>query len=182
MANLKEAALDGLSDVVDWGSLGEAEGFDAAAGFDDAGETEENTLVGVDVEGEAKAEISEALRAFKDAANKEDNRFFNNTDSEFWCCLIFQNRLQKEEFLRKMGWYDLGDKYIDGVEIAERAGLTFDIPPMPVFSETAKLATMAADIGAPMSESSAARSAGAALSAGGDFVDTDDWTPAGGEF
>ncbi len=46
-----------------------------------------------------------------------------NTDSEYWCCLCFQTREQKEAFLVAMGWIAMGDKYLDGVELARRQGV-----------------------------------------------------------
>lgn len=37
--------------------------------------------------------------------------------------ICFQSREQKEEFLRLAGWLQLGDKYLDGLEVAEKMGM-----------------------------------------------------------
>lgn len=87
------------------------------------------------------AEVSEVLRRFKEAAAGAERRFVDNTDSEYWICLGFQNRAQKEDFLRLSGLIALGDKYLDGVEVAKVLGvqLTVETPPMPKFKIDRKL-------------------------------------------
>jgi hypothetical protein len=88
---------------------------------------------------EATAETSEILAAFRQAARREDQRFREATDSEHWIALCFQTRAQKEEFLRKVGWMGLGDKYIDGMTVAEALGMRLDspVPPMPRYRRDA---------------------------------------------
>lgn len=54
---------------------------------------------------------------------KERNSFTAMTDSEYWCCLCFQTREQKERFLEAMKWMQYGDKYIDGYDIAKHQGI-----------------------------------------------------------
>lgn len=86
-----------------------------------------------DAEAEAEAEVSQALTGFKARASQENQRFEDATDSEYWVALCFQTRDQKEEFLRKMGWLELGDKYLDGMLCAEASRITLEarIPPLP---------------------------------------------------
>lgn len=74
------------------------------------------------------AEISETLRRFKERAKAEDKRFVDNTDSEYWICLGFQNRAQKEEFLRLTGIIALGDKFLDGMKVAKLLGVELATP------------------------------------------------------
>lgn len=40
------------------------------------------------------------------------------TDSEFWFTICFESRDQKDMFLKKTGWQNLGNKYIDGTDLA----------------------------------------------------------------
>ena len=77
---------------------------------------------------ERTKEISAVLKSFKERATAERDVFKENVDSEFWCCLCFQTRAQKEEFLTRMGWIDMGDKYLDGVEVAKRQKINLENP------------------------------------------------------
>ena len=78
------------------------------------------------LEEEAKEEISETLRAFKDRNAAEQKRRLEATDSEFWCALCFETRAQKEEFLTKLGLMALGDKYLDGRLVAAKLGIILE--------------------------------------------------------
>jgi hypothetical protein len=101
------------------------------AGFDD-GDQEEP--MGADAMQEApKEDLSAVLDGFKERSKRENQRFLDATDSEYWVALCFQTREQKEEFLAKLKLLDLGDKYIDGMEAAKVMGvkLTSRIPEMP---------------------------------------------------
>ena len=83
----------------------------------------------IDIEAVAEAEISDALRAFKAKSTREDARVLDATDSEFWIAVCFQNRKQKEEFLKKIGQdLALADKYLDGMEVARLLGITLETP------------------------------------------------------
>lgn len=85
------------------------------------------------VERMAAEEVSEILEGFRARERTEQQRFEDATDSEYWIALCFQTREQKEQFLHEMGWFELGDKFIDGMLAAERAGVTLTarIPSMP---------------------------------------------------
>lgn len=75
---------------------------------------------------QATAELESLMTGFQLRAKQEAKRFQETTDSEYWFCICFHNRAQKEEFLRQAGIFDLGDKYVDGVEAARRFG--FKLP------------------------------------------------------
>jgi ribonuclease HI len=77
---------------------------------------------------DAHAEISAVKAAFVERAKKEKERYEIATDSEYWCCLCFQTRAQKEEFLNKSGIIKHGDKYIDGREAAKTLGIEIETP------------------------------------------------------
>ena len=70
------------------------------------------------VEGDAQAEIGALESAFLSRAKNEEKRRRFATDSEYWCCLCFESREQKETFLRALDWIQHGDKYLDGLDIA----------------------------------------------------------------
>lgn len=75
----------------------------------------------------------------------------DNTDSEFWFCIGFQNRAQKDEFLTKLGIMELGDKYLDGVEVAKTLGIKMEtpMPEMPNFGHDARLEILSPGFGEP---------------------------------
>lgn len=109
---------------------------------------------GVDIEAEAAAdvqEMSEALRKFKERAAAADQRLLDNTDSEFWICVGFQNRAMKEEFLKKAGLFEHGDKYLDGVVVARVLGIQIEtpIPSMPNFGFDSQLGNLAPRLDEP---------------------------------
>lgn len=86
-----------------------------------------------DVERDSLEEMSEVLKGFKQRAQQEEGRYWQTVDSEYWVCLCFQTREQKEEFLQKLGLLMLGDKYLDGLEVAQKLGVEIEspTPPMP---------------------------------------------------
>jgi hypothetical protein len=91
------------------------------------------------------AEIAAVTNAFKDRKTQDQKRFVQATDSEYWCCLCFQTREQKDEFLAKMNLADLGDKYLDGIDVAKRLHITLtsETPAMPRLSIDRKFTALA---------------------------------------
>ena len=77
-----------------------------------------------DYEADAKIELDEVAKGFRDRLKDENTRFALATDSEYWACLCFQTREQKEVFLKALALIDLGDKYLDGQEVAKVLGVT----------------------------------------------------------
>ncbi len=76
-------------------------------------------------------DMSGILTAFKERAQDENARLLDATDSEFWFAVCFQTREQKEEFLKKMGLLDIGDKYLDGLKVAAKLGIKLESPVPP---------------------------------------------------
>lgn len=76
-----------------------------------------------DLEVDAAAELDALSDAFRDRRRREDRRFKQATDSEFWVALCFENREQKEAFLRAFKIARLGDKYLDGRKVAVELGV-----------------------------------------------------------
>ncbi len=59
--------------------------------------------------------VSKEEQAFRDRLDREDARKRAATDSEFWFAVVFANRGEKAEFLRKYGLDKVGDKYLSGL-------------------------------------------------------------------
>jgi hypothetical protein len=82
----------------------------------------------------AREELTEVLDGFKRRAAREEQRFADAADSEYWVALCFQTRAQKEEFLRTTGWGAPDEKYLDGMAVADALDITLDagVPPEPL--------------------------------------------------
>jgi hypothetical protein len=76
-----------------------------------------------DVEGDCAAELAKVESEFEKRSNREDKRRRKVNDSEYWCCLCFQNREQVEAFLTATKWAVPSAKYIDGVKVAEKLNI-----------------------------------------------------------
>lgn len=72
----------------------------------------------------SKEEVSALKAAFIARSNKEDARYTQAVDSEYWFAVCFQSRSQKNAFLKAMGITLWGDKYLDGARIADKFGIT----------------------------------------------------------
>ncbi len=72
----------------------------------------------------AEREISAVRQSFIDRAEKENQRYTAAVDSEYWFAVCFQNRAQKEAFLKALGLELYGDKYLDGGRVAHKFGVT----------------------------------------------------------
>lgn len=119
-----ENAFDNL-DASDDGALDEADSLDIDdVGVGGANDPLKEVKYDKGLEADAKEEMSQLLKSFKDQARNEQSTFEDNTDSEFWCTLVFQNRDQKEAFLKAVGWFKHGDKYLDGKWVARKMGVT----------------------------------------------------------
>ncbi len=71
----------------------------------------------------AEDEEGAILKALKASEKADKKRFQVAVDSGFWFCLYFQSRAQKEAFLTAMGWLLHGDKYLNGLQIADQQGI-----------------------------------------------------------
>jgi hypothetical protein len=75
---------------------------------------------------EAAKKVEALPGSFRERHEKERERFVDATDSEYWVCLCFDTREQKEEFLKKLGLFEHGDKYLRGDFVAEKLGVKLD--------------------------------------------------------
>lgn len=76
-----------------------------------------------DLEVDAESELDALQAAFRDRRRREDRRFKQSTDSEFWLALCFEDREQKEAFLSAFALSKMGDKYLDGRKVAAALGV-----------------------------------------------------------
>lgn len=79
--------------------------------------------------GERRQEVSDVIKRMRLKQALERSRYLDATDSEYWFALCFQSREQKEQFLAALGWADLGDKYLDGAQVARRMNVQLGQPP-----------------------------------------------------
>lgn len=93
-------------------------------------EPEPDPLAEVDYTGDiaedSAHELSALEQGFKDRSKRENDRFRLATDSEYWVAVCFKSREDKEQFLRKAGLFGIGDKYLDGYQVARTLGIELD--------------------------------------------------------
>jgi len=77
---------------------------------------------------EAREEVGEALVSLRLREAAEVKRRELTTDSEFWFCVCFQSRDDKEAFLRAIK-FTKADKYISGYDLAKSVGVDMPEPP-----------------------------------------------------
>lgn len=75
----------------------------------------------------AEVEISAALQRILDEKKALREKYRVNVDAEYFLVVCFQCRDQKEEFLDKAGWEHVGDKYLDGLEVADEMGIELKV-------------------------------------------------------
>lgn len=69
------------------------------------------------LEAECLEELGEVEQSFRERMSAENKRFRDMCDTEYWCCICFTSRAQKEEFLESLN-FDGDLKYIEGKEFA----------------------------------------------------------------
>lgn len=79
-----------------------------------------------DLEGDARAELDALQQGFRDRAKAETDRFRLATDSEYWVAVCFKTREDKDAFLTAAGLTRIGDKYLDGYQVAAALGVDLD--------------------------------------------------------
>lgn len=76
-----------------------------------------------DFEKDSEKQVTAVQSAFRDRYKKEGKRMQDAIDSEYWVCVCFKNREDKEKFLEKSGLIKEGDKYLDGYNVASILGI-----------------------------------------------------------
>jgi hypothetical protein len=75
------------------------------------------------VQGNAKQELQAIQSRFKKNVAHEKRNISHRFDSEYWLCVVFEDRTQKAAFLKALDMLREGDKYIDGRVLAHRFGI-----------------------------------------------------------
>lgn len=91
-----------------------------------------------DPEKDSEADLSELQAGFRKRAKDEGRRFEQATDTEYWACLCFQTREQKEAFLKALNLLAIGDKYLDGQEVAKVLGVELPSADVPYNTSSKK--------------------------------------------
>lgn len=78
------------------------------------------------VEADAKAELDELQKGFRARRDAEAKRFEQATDSEYWFAVCFKSRADKDAFLSAIKASRLGDKYLDGYQLARLLKVDID--------------------------------------------------------
>ena len=89
-----------------------------------------------DAEADSANDLDAVQAGFRKRAADEANRFALATDSEYWTCICFQTREQKEHFLAaldilKFADQSTGGRYLDGQEVAKQLGVTLPAANVP---------------------------------------------------
>ncbi len=115
-----DAALDGIDDAVE----SELRAVDRALGASEKVSPLDKLPETDSLEEEDAQEVSATLAAFQKNREAERQLVQDTTDSEYWFCVCFQTRTQKEAFLKAVKWFAHGDKYLDGKWVAKQMGVT----------------------------------------------------------
>lgn len=100
----------------------------------------------IDAEKASSEEAKEIETAFLRSKSREDERYADAMDGEFFLALIFQSKCQRDEFVQKVGWgHLLDDTFIDGIKLARHLDVTletesFHVPKFKIDKDYAKLA------------------------------------------
>ena len=73
-----------------------------------------------DLSADSAAELSAMEQAYRARAAGEAKRFTQATDSEFWVCVVFEDRQAKEDFLAEFTLAPLGNKYLIGSAVVKK--------------------------------------------------------------
>lgn len=95
-----------------------------------------------DPEAVASREVDDMMQMIRENRRNHAERFRDIEAGEFWCCVCFQSRTQKEEFVLKLlekfaPHLDIdrfGDKYISGLELAAMLDISIE----PIILEVKK--------------------------------------------
>ena len=71
---------------------------------------------------------AESLKSdFIKGIQESQKKFQQEMDTEFFFCVAFQNREQKEAFLKQTNLIQHGDKYLNGLKVAKTLGVNLEI-------------------------------------------------------
>ena len=101
-----------------------------------------------DLAGDAAVELDAIQQGFRDRRDREAERAELVTMTDYYFCVCFATRQQRQAFLDGVGWdIAAGDRYLDGRALAKRDGV--ELPPDPVFPAIRRDSTWD-DLAAPL--------------------------------
>lgn len=103
------------------------------------------------IDQQASEELQRLPNAFEARLRDQRKKVADIGDSEFWTTIVFDSREQRDAFLTHFGVLDLGDKFVDGVLLAERIGVK--LPPTVPIPSTIRVSSRLADLSAPLPKS-----------------------------
>lgn len=95
--------------------------------FDDDGNLLDDLAVLDGIQENVNQEMSAILKAIIERKRAQAERFRITDDPEYFLCLCFQSRDQKDEFVQAAGWADFGYKYINGLDVARKLGVSVTV-------------------------------------------------------
>jgi hypothetical protein len=78
------------------------------------------------IEQDSLDELTELQKQFKENAKKERELKAQNTNSEFWSCLIFKTQEQRNQFMELLGLSQDDYQYVDGQKLIKALGLKIE--------------------------------------------------------
>lgn len=92
-------------------------------------EEQEGAMALEELEKATLEELDEVKRGFRERTKQENERFRDVCDTEYWFCVSFNSRAQKEELLKKLG-FDPDEKYLNGRDFAKKVNRALETPDM----------------------------------------------------
>lgn len=81
----------------------------------------------VEEDSRLEGEVMAAVLKQKEARERQAAAVDLANETEFWFAMYFQTREQKDAFLKAVKWFEMGDKYLDGLLVAKEMGV--ELPP-----------------------------------------------------
>lgn len=79
------------------------------------------------IEADSLTELNELQIAFREKAKKEKELQDTNTDSEFWSCIVFRNRQQRDQLYEILKISQTDNQYINGKKLIDALELKINI-------------------------------------------------------
>ena len=83
-----------------------------------------------DLETSAEREMSEVVKQIKADKQARYERFRIARDPHYYVVLCFQSHEQRDEFVEKTGWATVGERFVNGLDVARKLGV--DVKPIPL--------------------------------------------------
>ena len=83
-----------------------------------------------DLQASSDREMSAVEKEIEANRAASAERYRIGTDSGYFFTMCFQTEAQKLEFLKAVGWDDIGDQFLNGLEIAQRLNVPLQVIPI----------------------------------------------------